>query len=29
VKAINGEAKIITDYICASTGGAPASVCKS
>jgi hypothetical protein len=28
VKAINGEAKIITDYVCASTGGAPASVCK-
>ena len=29
VKAITGEAEIITRYICASTGGAPASVCSS
>ncbi|HLY67589.1 MAG TPA: hypothetical protein VKU60_18775, partial [Chloroflexota bacterium] len=29
VKAINGEAQIIAKYICASTGGVPASVCKA
>jgi hypothetical protein len=28
VEAITKEAQIITSYICASTGGAPASVCK-